>query len=155
MDFTFQILNNTRSLFNKIIENNTLEDLNKTPNGFKNNIIWNIGHIVVTEQLLAYKLSGLPLQLSDEMIGKYMKGTKPESNINQEDVNEIKSLLFSTIEKTKEDYTNNAFKNYTEYTVSTTGNTLTNINEAFQFIIVHEGIHYGYVLALLNAIKTK
>ena len=59
MDFTFQVLNNIRGIFKKIIENNSLKDLNKTPNGFNNNIIWNIGHVVVSEQLLAYKLSGL------------------------------------------------------------------------------------------------
>ena len=62
-------------------------------------------------------------------------------------------MLFSTIEKTKEDYSNGVFKNYNEYTVSTTGNTLTNIDEAFQFILFHEGMHLGYVLALLRAIK--
>jgi hypothetical protein len=58
MDFTFQVLRNTREIFKKIIEQNALEDLNKIPNGFNNNIIWNIGHVVVSEQLLAYKLSG-------------------------------------------------------------------------------------------------
>ncbi|ULC59884.1 DinB family protein [Flaviramulus sp. BrNp1-15] len=153
MDFTFQVLNNTREIFNKIIDNNSLEDLNKIPNGFNNNIIWNIGHIVVSEQLLAYRLSGLDSMLSDEMINKYRKDTKPEGNVFQGEVNQIKALLFSTIEKTKEDYNNGLFETYNEYTVSTTGNTLTNIDEALQFVVVHEGLHYGYVLALLKAIK--
>ena len=153
MDFTFQVLNNTREIFNKIIDNNSLEDLNKIPNGFNNNVIWNIGHVVVSEQLLAYRLSGLESMLSDEMINKYRKDTKPEGNVSQDEVNQIKALLFSTIEKTKEDYSNGLFKTYNEYTVSTTGNTLTNIDEALQFVAVHEGLHYGYVLALLKAVK--
>lgn len=153
MDFTFQVLNNTREIFNKIIENNSLEDLNKIPNGFNNNIIWNIGHVIVSEQLLAYKLSGLESSLSDEVINKYRKDTKPTGDIYEEDVFFIKSLLFSTIEKTKEDYNNSVFKSYNSYTVSTTGNTLNNIEEALQFIAIHEGLHYGYVLALLKAIK--
>lgn len=153
MDFTFQVLNNTREIFNKIIENNSLEDLNKIPNGFNNNIIWNIGHVIVSEQLLAYKLSGLESSLSDEVINKYRKDTKPTEDISEEDVFFIKSLLFSTIEKTKEDYNNSVFKPYNSYTVSTTGNTLNNIEEALQFIAIHEGLHYGYVLALLKAIK--
>ena len=153
MDFTFQVLNNTRAIFNKIIDNNSLEDLNKIPEGFNNNIIWNIGHIVVSEQLLAYKLSGLDTLVSDEMINKYRKDSKPEGDIPQEDVNEIKALLLPTIEKTKSDYNNGVFKTYSAYTVSTTGNTLTNIDEALQFIAIHEGLHYGYVLALLKAVK--
>jgi uncharacterized damage-inducible protein DinB len=153
MHFTLDILPNTRKTFSRIIENTSLEDLNRTPKGFNNNIIWNIGHIVVTQQLLAYKLSGLPIMVSDELVGKYRKDTKPEDAITQEELDEIKALLFSTIEKTKADYSNGLFKNYQEYTVSTTGNTLTNIDEAFQFIILHEGMHLGYVMALLRAIK--
>lgn len=153
MHFTLDILPNTRKTFSRIIENTSLEDLNRTPKGFNNNIIWNIGHIVVTQQLLAYKLSGLPIMVSDELVGKYRKDTKPEGAITQEELDEIKALLFSTIEKTKADYSNGLFKNYQEYTVSTTGNTLTNIDEAFQFIILHEGMHLGYVMALLRAIK--
>lgn len=153
MDFTFQVLKNTRTIFNKIIENNALEDLNKIPNGFNNNIIWNIGHVVVSEQLLAYRLSGLESMLSDEMINKYRKDTKPEGKVTQEEVKEIKVLLSSSLKKTESDYTNGVFKNYKAYTVSTTGNTLNNIDEALQFIAIHEGLHYGYVLALLKAIK--
>ncbi|WP_339893942.1 DinB family protein [uncultured Algibacter sp.] len=153
MGFTFQVLNNTRGIFKKIIENNSLKDLNKTPNGFNNNIIWNIGHVVVSEQLLAYKLSGLESTLSDEMINKFRKGTKPEGSLTQIEVNEIKDLLSTTIEKTIEDYYDDVFENYSSYTVSTTGNTLNNIDEALQFVAIHDGLHYGYVLALLKAVK--
>ncbi|MEL0455483.1 DinB family protein [Flavobacteriaceae bacterium SZ-1-7] len=153
MDFTFQVLNNTRGIFSKIIENSSLEDLNKIPEGFSNNIIWNIGHIVVTEQLLAYKLSGLNMMVSDDLVNKYRKDSKPQGDVTQAEVNEIKALLFSTIKKTEEDYKKGVFKDYNVYTVSTTGNTLHNVDEALQFILVHEGIHYGYVLALLKVIK--
>jgi hypothetical protein len=153
MHFTLEVLPKTRKSFIKIIESISLDDLNKIPKGFNNNIIWNIGHIVVSQQLLAYKLSGLPMVVSDELVDKYRKDSKPEGAVTQEEVNEIKDLLFTTIDKTKDDYSNNIFKNYNEYTVSTTGNTLTNIDEAFEFILFHEGIHLGYVLALLRTLK--
>ncbi|WP_242203778.1 DinB family protein [Aestuariivivens insulae] len=153
MNFTFEVLNNTRRFFKKYIENTSLEDLNKIPEGFNNNIIWNIGHIVVTEQLLAYKLSGLPLMISDSLVVNYMKGTRPERTVTQAEVDEIKTLLFSTIERTQKDYKDKAFINFKEYTVSTTGNTLTNIEEALQFILFHEGMHLGYVMALVRAVK--
>lgn len=153
MHFTFEVLPNTRKSFNSILEKTSLEDLNKIPEGFNNNIIWNIGHIVVTEQILTYKLSGLPIRISSNLIEKYRKGTKPEGNISKEGVNEIKKLLFSTIEKTQKDYEANLFRDFNEYTVSTTGNTLRNINEALEFILFHEGMHLGYVLAQLKAIK--
>jgi hypothetical protein len=153
MDFTFEILKNTRIIFKEILEKYSLEDLNKIPKGFNNNIIWNIGHIVVTEQLLAYKLSGLEIGISDTLINNYRKDSKPLDDVTQDEVNEIKDLLSSTIKKTQINYNKGVFKNYNAYTVSTTGNTLTNIDEALQFILTHEGIHYGYILALIRAIK--
>lgn len=153
MHFTLEVLSNTRKFFNKFLEKTSLDDLNKIPQGFNNNIIWNIGHIVVTQQLLAYKLSGLPMMVSDSMIAKYMKDTKPEGFVNQHEVEEIKQLLFSTIEKTKEDFNHNIFKNFQEYTVSTTGNILSDIDDSFQFILFHEGMHLGYVMALSRALK--
>ena len=62
-------------------------------------------------------------------------------------------LLFSTVEKTKEDFNNGVFKDFKDYMVSTTGNILTNIDDSFQFILFHEGMHLGYVMALSKALK--
>ncbi|WP_142784359.1 DinB family protein [Changchengzhania lutea] len=153
MTITFEVLFKTRKFFRNYIENTSLSDLNKIPKGFNNNIIWNIGHIVVTEQLLAYRLSGLPTMVSDDLIDKYKKGSKPESEVTQQEVDEINTLLFRTIESTQADYNSETFKNFQEYTVSTTGNTLSNIDDALEFILFHEGMHLGYVMALYRAIK--
>ena len=151
MNWAFDITLKNRKLFEAFIENYSLEQLNKVPKGFSNNIIWNIAHTIVTQQLLVYKFSGLPSVLSDEMIETYRKGTKTERDLTQAEVNEVKGLLFSTIEKTKEDYNSKLFKMYNEYTVSTKS-TLTNVEEAIDFNNFHEGIHLGYILALKKSI---
>lgn len=49
----FEILLKTRQLLLKITENLTDEQLNKIPQGFKNNIAWNIGHLVVMQWFAA------------------------------------------------------------------------------------------------------
>ena len=89
--------------------------------------------------------------VSEELVESYRKGTKPERALLQPEVDVIKSLLFSPIEKTKKDYDNTLFKTYQEYTV-TTKNTLTNVEEAIEFNNFHEGIHLGYILALQRGI---
>lgn len=153
MDFIFQVLPNTRRYLSSVLENNVLEDLNKIPKGFNNNIIWNIAHIIVSQQILVYKLSGLPLMVSDAFVEKYRKGSKPEVPVTLSDVEEIKGMLFPTIQKTQEDYFNGVFQNYQEYVVVTTGNTVKSVEDALQFTIFHEGLHIGYIMALLRAIK--
>lgn len=147
MDWAFDITVKNRKILESFLDNYTLEELNKIPDGFSNNIIWNIAHVIATQQILVYRLSGLPTIISDDLIDRFKKGTKPESDLSQAEVDAIKNLLFSTIEKTKEDFNNKVFQDYNEYTV-TTKSTLTNIEEAIDFNNFHEGIHLGSILAL-------
>lgn len=147
MDFTFDITEKNRKIFYFYLENLTLEQLNAIPKGFKNNIFWNIAHVVATQQLLVYNLSGEKMLVSNEFIDLYRKGSAPQQQATQQDVDEVKKLLFSTLEQTKKDFENNLFKSYTEYTV-TTKTTLTNAKDAMEFNNFHEGIHLGTVMAL-------
>jgi hypothetical protein len=134
------------------MEQFSLEELNKIPDGFNNNIIWNIGHAVATQQLLVYRLSGSDVLVSDDFIDRYRKGTKPESDVSQAEVDYIKSLLFSTIESTQEAYESGVFKKFTEYTLSTTKGVLKSVENAIEFNNYHEGLHLGYILALKKSL---
>ena len=62
MENTFKIWETNRKLYLNFLNTYNLEQLNKIPDGFSNNIIWNIGHIVVSQQALVYRLSGLQIQ---------------------------------------------------------------------------------------------
>lgn len=153
MDYkhAIDISRKNRKLFEDFIDGFSLDKLNKVPAGFNNNIIWNIAHCIVTQQLLVYKLSGLEGVLSDELIAKFRKGTKTECDLSQKEVNEIKSLLFLPLDKTEEDYVKGVFKNYNEYQVST-GSVLATVEHALVFNNFHEGIHLGYILALKKSL---
>lgn len=140
-----------RKLIEKILDNHSLEQLNTVPEGFKNNLIWNIAHIVVTQQLLMYKLSGLPMIIDDQMVDTYCKGTKTEGSVTTEEVAKVKELLFTTLDKTETDIAKGIFKSYNEYETST-GFVLKSYEDAMQFNNFHEGIHLGYILALKKAV---
>ena len=151
MDYCFDITLKTRNFYKNILDNYSLEQLNKIPEGFNNNIFWNIKHVIVTQQLLVYKLSGLPMHVTDEEVEAYQKGSKPSSNAYESDLELLKEQLYSTLEQTKRDYKNGFFKKYNEYTV-TTKSTLTCVEEALEFNNFHEGIHLGYLLAIMRTI---
>ena len=153
MEFTFDVFKKTRGFFKAYIEELSLAQLNAIPEGFNNNVIWNIGHCIVTEQILVYKLSGLPLNISEELVNKYVKGTVPDGKASQAEVDTLNELAFSTIEQTKADFGSKVFSSFNEYTLSTTGNTLTNVSQAIEFALFHEGLHVGYIMALLRALK--
>ena len=54
MEATFKIWETSRKMYLKIVENYSLEHLNKIPEGFSNNLAWNLGHIIVSQQGLVY-----------------------------------------------------------------------------------------------------
>ncbi|MDN3675201.1 DinB family protein [Flavobacterium branchiarum] len=147
MDQTFEIIRTSRKLTSQFLDNYSLEQLNKIPEGFSNNLIWNIAHIVVTQQILVYKLSGLPMMVSDEFVGKYRKGTKPEGDISQKELEEIKSLLFETIIKTEADYNEKVFNTYNEFTTSL-GFTFKSTEDAIIYNNYHEALHFGIMMSI-------
>ncbi|MHA7055649.1 DinB family protein [Aquimarina sp. M1] len=146
-----EITRTNRKLLAQILDNYSLEDLNKVPEGFSNNLIWNIAHVIVTQQLLVYKLSGLSMMIDDDMVNTYRKGTKAEGLTSNEEVENIKELLFSSVDKTEKDIEAKIFKKYQEYPTST-GFTLKSIKDAINFNNFHEGIHLGYILALRKSL---
>lgn len=141
-----------RKGFYGILKSTPREELLKIPTGFNNNIWWNIAHVVVTQQILVYKLGGLPLNVSAELVTKFQKGTTPDGTVTDEEIDQVKKLLFSTVEKTIEDYDNGVFKSYNEYTTSANV-TLSSADDAIPFNFFHEGLHYGSILALKRALK--
>ena len=147
MKDTFEVNRTSRKMLNAYFENYTLEQLNKVPEGFTNNLIWNIAHVIVTQQLLVYKLSGLPMMVSDEMVERYRKGTKPGQDVTQAEADEIQALLFDTLHKTEVDYNNGLFVNYQEYPTST-GFVLESTVGALEFNNFHEGLHLGIMLSI-------
>lgn len=147
MEATFKILETSRKVYLKILESYSLEQLNKIPDGFSNNLIWNLGHIVVSQQGLVYRLSGLPINVSEEMNEKYKNGSRPDGKATQEEVNEIKRLLIELPQQTKADYNAGKFQNFTEYQTST-GFHLANFKESIEFNNYHEGLHLGIMMQI-------
>lgn len=147
MEYQFEILRKGRVLMLKSIEALSIEQLNKIPVGFNNNIAWNIAHLVVTQQVLCYKFSGLNCLISDELIDNFKKGSVPSYTLSDEELSTIKELFLQLPEKLEENYKAGIFKNYNEYTTSV-DIALNSIENAIEFNNFHEGIHLGIILQL-------
>lgn len=147
MNPVFEVQKTIREILLKVLDSHSLEQLNKIPQGFNNNIIWNIAHCVATQQAIVYKLSGLPVMVSEEFMAKYKKDSKPEGDVSQAEVDEIRTLLSTTFEQTITDFEKSVFVNYHEYPTSL-GYTLKNINGALDFNNYHEGVHTGVVMSI-------
>lgn len=151
MEKLFNITLQNRKILYKFLHDTPREQLLKIPDGYRNNIWWNIAHVVVTQQILVYKFSGLPMRVSDELVDKFRKGTVPDGTATDEEIEIITGFLFSTIEWTEEDYEKGLFKSYDSYTTSV-NITLDSVEDAIAFNIYHEGLHLGAILSLFKMI---
>lgn len=151
MDFELEILRANRRNITTIVKKLSVERLNKIPVGFTNTIIWNVAHLVVTQQLLCYKLSDNKLLIPSYLVDKFAKGTYPKEKLSSEEIKEIMTLFNELPNQLEKDYKNNIFSTYNSYTTSTTI-TLNTIQEAIKFNNYHEGIHLGIILQLLKMV---
>jgi hypothetical protein len=125
----------------------TVEQLNKVPAGFNNNIIWNLGHMIAAQQGICYKRAGLDTRVDEAFFNTYKPGTKPEGFVDAAGVEEIKKMLFTTLEQLEADYSNSVINNYTSF-VTRYNIPLSSIEEAIGFLPFHEGLHIGYIMSL-------
>ncbi len=147
MEKLFDITEKIHFNLNKIITTTPVEDLLSIPENFNNNIFWNISHVLVTQQLLVYKLSKLHTRLDWPLVKKYSKGTFPENHVSEEEVQQVAEALLATPKWTKEDYKNGIFKEYESYTTSANV-VLSNVEDAIAFNIFHLGLHMGTIQAI-------
>ena len=147
MKTQFDILKKSRELTLKAIKGLTLDQMHVIPDGFKNNIVWNVAHMVVTQQLLLYKLSGLDCLVPDELIEAHRKGTAPTKTFTEDEFEEVTDLLAGLPDTSEEDFNEGIFEKYNAYETST-GFVLDSFDTAVNFNNYHEGIHLGVILAL-------
>lgn len=151
MEGHFHKLRVGRALMLKSIKALSNEQLNFIPKDFNNNIIWNIGHILVTQQLLVYSLSDVTPKISQERIDTFRKGAKPERKISKAEVLSILEEFKNTVDQAEVDYKNGLFKTFKEYPTSY-GLTLQSTDDAIIFNNIHEALHLGYILAMKRVI---
>ena len=147
MEKVFDDIKTIRASATGLIAHLTLDQLNKIPEGFTNNIIWNLGHMIAAQQGLCYKRGNAPLVVSEEFFELYKSGSAPAVFVDEAGVEEIKTLMLSTIYQLEQDYNEEIFSEYPTFTTRY-GVEISSVKEAIKFLTFHDGLHMGYVMAL-------
>ena len=149
MESLFKAWKTSRKIYLNFFDNYSLDQLNKIPGGFNNNLIWNIGHVIVAQQSIIYKGSNVPMYIPEDLLIQYRPGTKPSGPVSESEAEQLKELLIDLVSKTEADFQKGIFAavSYNERTV-VTGFHLASIEDAFEFNNYHEGLHLGYMMSL-------
>lgn len=123
----------------------SVEQLNKIPAGMNNNIIWHIGHLVVSSEILCYHRTGVWPEKEIELADKYRNGSKPESFVEQAEITILLQRLMNSYDAILADYNKGIFKNITPYATLTFGVEMSTIEEVMSVCSHHDVLHAGQI----------
>ena len=149
MNASLSVWKTGRESIARLVGRYSAAQLNHIPPGFSNNVAWNLGHLIVVQQSLVYRLSGLEMKIPAPLYEVYKPGTRPGDALPDGDLEELRHLLLSTVETTLADYEAGAFSSFKPLTTSR-GFHLESLDEALAFNNFHEGLHTGTIMDLVK-----
>jgi hypothetical protein len=147
VEFQLGLLEKTRRRALDIADALSPAQLRAVPRGFHNNVLWNLGHLIVSQQVLCYVKSGLAPRAPGYFTPLFGKGTSPAQWPGEIDTAEVKAWLTDSTALLRADFEQHAFKTYEPYETSS-GAVLTNIGEALTYVLWHESQHLGVMMSL-------
>jgi len=130
------------------------EQLLIVPEGANNNILWNLGHLALSHAGLTYGPCELTPPVPENYGPLFKGGTSPSSWDDAPSVDEVKECFHATHSKMLEDYRAGVFDGFKPKDLMP-GVTLNNVEQAFGFNCIHEGVHIGTIISILNLMGAK
>src|SRR5699024_9711 len=128
----------------KEMEGISEEQADQIPDGFRNNIRWNMAHIYVTQNILLSDFGGKDIETSSRNLELFAPGTKPADwEKEAPTLEEIKNQLEDQPAKLKEALSGQMDDEAKEAFMS-----LPTIGEILNFTLYHEGAHVGIIKAI-------
>ncbi|MBZ4190325.1 DinB family protein [Niabella beijingensis] len=148
-------IKNLRQFLLNQVSGLSVEQLNTIPTSFSNNIIWNLGNLLSAQHTVCYSRAGLPAMVEERYLLPFLPGTRPEAFVAAPEIEMVKELLISTTDQLQLDYDQRRFDNYTPSAMipKVYGFEITNIDEALEYLLYHEGYHSGCIRALMTLVQ--
>ncbi|GGG25988.1 DinB family protein [Paenibacillus abyssi] len=138
-------LNRSRTL--ALVAELSEQQADVVPPGFNNNIRWHLGHILTTQERLAFRLIPEPLDLPEELMSLFVNGTKPADwQTSPPDLPALIKLLEEQPGRIRA-----RLQGRLEEKITVPFKDFGRLDEVLVFSIGHEATHAGYIMALKRA----
>ncbi|NOU93911.1 DinB family protein [Paenibacillus sp. LMG 31456] len=127
----------------------TEEIADQIPLGYRNNLRWNLGHILTVQENLVFKLIGEPVSLPETYSSLFNNGTSPADwQIEPPAIETIKLQLTQQTERIKDKLSQRLDEKLQQpfKGIDTVGGMIS-------FTLYHEGIHTGYMMSMRKTIQ--
>lgn len=146
---TLKQLDFIRQLTIKAVVGLSENTIDYMPEGFNNNIRWNLGHIYTVQEKFAFHFAGEPLHLPENFDRLFAKGTKPADW--HEELPSLEELLALLAEQPKriQSILHDRLDEQVKQPFTTgSGLRLNTIGEFLNFTLYHEGMHFNAITTL-------
>jgi DinB superfamily len=148
---------NTISCVSKINDESSL----CIPDGFNNNIKWNLGHIYVVQEKFAFNIINERTTMPNNISDLFSTGTKPTDWGEKvlPTISELIQLLEKQVDRIEQTLEFRLKEVIEKPFTTSTGLTLSTVEELLSFCLYHEGMHFAtiksYQRIIQNARKNK
>ncbi|MFY4776945.1 DinB family protein [Metabacillus sp. RGM 3146] len=142
--FLFKQLAFVREQTLKMTEGVTEELADQIPDGFRNSIRWNLGHIYVVFERHAFQYIGLPLHVPEGFKEQFEYGTSPlekPAGVTVPSLEELKTLLGEQHGRIKEALAHRLEEKIDPPYTTSAGMKLETAEQFLTFQLYHEGMH--------------
>jgi hypothetical protein len=146
--FLFNQLALVRAQTLKIVEGITEETADRIPEGFRNSIRWQMGHIYVVLERFAFQYIGLPLHLPEGFKEQFEYGTSPLNapiSVPVPTLQELKTLLKDQLERIRDALGHRLQEKVIPPYTTSAGMTLETPEQFLSFNLYHEGMHISVI----------
>lgn len=143
----FDMLEVNRGRTLEIIHSTEPRLMEIVPPGFANHLHWHIGHILTTQERLAFRFIGEPLELDEQLMRFFLNGTKPADWAEPApDIPELAERL-----KEQPARIRRRLSGKWDQPLAMPFKSFSTLGEVLLFSLSHEGLHQGYMMALRRA----
>jgi DinB superfamily len=122
------------------------------PEGFNNHIKWNLGHIYLVQEKFAFQFIGEKMDMPNSFPELFSPGTYPANWGEQvPSIQELIQLLEGQVDRIEGVLENKMKVAVGPYTTST-GLTLSTVEEFLSFCLYHEGMHFDAIKSIKRMI---
>lgn len=146
--YLFKQLAFVRSRLLTAAEGVTEEMADLIPQGYRNSIRWQLGHVYVVCERFAFQYIGIPLHMPDGFKGWFENGTSPldsPNTIPYPSLQELKILLIDQQERIRESLKDRMHTKIVPSYTTSGGMTMETPEEFLSFDLYHEGLHTSVI----------
>lgn len=126
----------------------TEEMADQIPEGFRNSLRWNFGHIYVVLERFSFHFIGIPQHLPEGFKEQFEYGTSPlltSASIPVPTLEELETLLKEQVGRIREALVHRMHEKIEPPYTTSAGMTLDTPEQFLSFNLYHEGMHFGII----------